>query len=146
MNGWSRAEWALRVDRALGTARSVNLGAGLPAGLVDHLDTSARSFHCENGIIGMGPTPAGRGIAELPNASSTPVSLAPGAAVLPLDMSFGLIRGGHLEVSVLGAYQVAVNGDLANWSSPASPVPAVGGAMDIAIGIRRLVVMMHHLD
>jgi 3-oxoacid CoA-transferase subunit B len=147
MIGWTTAQWAQRVDRALGAARVVNLGAGLPATLVDHLDTSARYYHCENGLVGMGPTPPpAQATIELPNANSQAVSLVPGAAALPIDLSFGLIRAGHIEASVLGAYQVGVNGDFANWSAPFSLVPGVGGAMDIAAGVPRIVLMMRHLS
>lgn len=144
--GWMIGEWAERVAQALEGARYVNLGVGMPAKLPQYLLGRLDAlFHCENGIIGTGPSPDESEIVpELIDASTDPVTLQRGAAIVPLDVSFSIIRGGHLDATVLGAFQVSASGDLANWSNPATPVAGVGGAMDLALGARLTCVMMHH--
>lgn len=124
----------------------VNLGIGLPSSVAEHLPTGLDVvIHCENGMVGMGP-PAREG-SEDPNlvdAGKRPVTLLPGGAYMTHTDSFAIIRGGHLDACVLGAYEVAANGDLANWSLGGTTVPAVGGAMDLAVGAQRVWVMTRH--
>ncbi|MGD9996838.1 MAG: 3-oxoacid CoA-transferase subunit B [Ilumatobacteraceae bacterium] len=141
----SRDELAREVALVLREGWYVNLGIGLPSLVAAHVPRRREVvIHCENGIVGMGP-PAAPG-AEDPNlvdAGKQAVTLAPGGAYISHADSFALIRGGHLDACVLGAYEVAANGDLANWSL-GSNVPAVGGAMDLAIGAERVLVMTQH--
>lgn len=144
--GWTWEVWAERVAQTLDGARYVNVGVGIPAKLPQLLAGRVELlFQCENGILGTGPPPPGDAtVPELIDASTNPVTLQRGAAIVPLDTSFAIIRGGHLDATILGAFQVSARGDLANWSSPSAPVAGVGGAMDIAIGAKRTCVMMHH--
>jgi 3-oxoadipate CoA-transferase, beta subunit len=125
----------------------VNLGLGLPTPVADHVSASRDVvFHSENGILGMGPAPASGAVDPwLVNASKKPVTLHPGAALFHQADSFAMIRGGHIDLCVLGAFEVADNGDLANWTiSSGDRTPAVGGAMDLAAGARRIWVLMEH--
>jgi 3-oxoadipate CoA-transferase beta subunit len=141
----TRDEMAREVALALHEGWYVNLGIGLPSLVAAHVPPAREVvFHCENGIVGMGP-PAAPG-SEDPNlvdAGKRAVTLARGGAYISHADSFALIRGGHLDACVLGAYEVAANGDLANWSL-GSNVPAVGGAMDLAIAAKRVLVMTQH--
>ncbi|MGH8795578.1 MAG: 3-oxoacid CoA-transferase subunit B, partial [Caldimonas sp.] len=126
----------------------VNLGIGLPTLVANHLPKEREIFlHSENGLLGMGPAPApGAEDYDLINAGKQPVTLLPGGAYFHHADSFAMMRGGHLDICVLGAFQVSVRGDLANWSTGgADAIPAVGGAMDLAIGARRTFVMMEQL-
>lgn len=125
----------------------VNLGIGLPTLVANHVpDGREVIYHSENGILGMGPSPApGEGDPELINAGKEPVTIVPGAAYVHHTDSFLIMRGGHLDISVLGAFQVAANGDLANWATNDDDFPpAVGGAMDLAVGARRVLVLTTH--
>ena len=125
----------------------VNLGIGLPTLVANHLPRDREIFlHSENGILGMGPAPAaGEEDWDLINAGKQPVTLLAGGAYFHHADSFAMMRGGHLDICVLGAFQVAVNGDLANWhTGAADAIPAVGGAMDLAVGAKRTFVMMEH--
>ncbi|QDC03315.1 3-oxoacid CoA-transferase subunit B [Mesorhizobium sp. 8] len=125
----------------------VNLGIGLPTLVADHIPTEREVIlHSENGILGMGPLPApGEADPWLVNAGKENVTLVKGAALFHHGDSFAMIRGGHLDLCVLGAFEVAENGDLANWSTSASDrVPAVGGAMDLGAGARNVWVMTTH--
>src|SRR5438477_1477615 len=138
---------AARLARDIPEGWSVNLGIGIPT-LVGNYVPPEREvvFHSENGIIGMGPAPAPETINRwLINASSQYVTLRPGASFVSHSDSFALVRGGHLDLCVLGAFQVAENGDLANWArSDDDNAPAIGGAMDLAARARRLGVVMEH--
>jgi 3-oxoadipate CoA-transferase beta subunit len=126
----------------------VNLGIGLPTLIANHLPAGREVIlQSENGIIGMGPAPApGAEDYDLTNAGKQPVTLLPGGAFFHHADSFAMMRGGHLDICVLGAFQVSARGDLANWhTGAAGAIPAVGGAMDLAIGAKRTFVMMEHL-
>jgi 3-oxoadipate CoA-transferase beta subunit len=137
-----------RVARDIPEGWYVNLGIGLPTLVVQHLPTGREVVvHSENGILGMGAPPArGEEDPDLINAGKEPVTILPGGAYLHHADSFALIRGGHIDVCVLGAFQVSASGDLANWHTGADgAIPAVGGAMDLATCAKRVFVMMEHL-
>jgi 3-oxoadipate CoA-transferase beta subunit len=146
--GWSRDGIAERVAQDIPNGSYVNLGIGIPE-LVARFVPAGRTlvYHTENGLLGMGPSPAaGQGDPELINAGKRRVTMMPGAAFFDQATSFAMIRGGHLDLSVLGAMQVAANGDLANWSTGADDaIPAVGGAMDLVAGVKRVFVMTTHV-
>ena len=148
MNKWNRDQMAARVAQDIPEGAYVNLGIGLPTMVANHLPKNREVFlHSENGILGMGPAPAaGFEDYDLINAGKQPVTLMPGGAYFHHADSFGMMRGGHLDICVLGAFQVSVKGDLANWhTGAADAIPAVGGAMDLAIGAKKTYVMMEHL-
>ena len=144
----TRDQMAVRVAVDIPEGAYVNLGIGLPTLVANHLPREREIFlHSENGILGMGPAPLqGFEDWDLINAGKQPVTLLAGGAFFHHADSFGMMRGGHLDICVLGAFQVAVNGDLANWhTGGADAIPAVGGAMDLAVGAKRTFVMMEHL-
>jgi 3-oxoadipate CoA-transferase beta subunit len=144
---YSREQMAARVAGDIKEGMYVNLGIGLPTLVSNFLPRDREVFlHSENGILGMGPAPApGDEDPELINAGKQPVTLLPGGCFFHHGDSFAMMRGGHLDICVLGAFQVSVNGDLANWHTGApDAIPAVGGAMDLAIGARDVWVMMEH--
>lgn len=145
--GWTRDEMARRLALDIADGSYVNLGIGIPE-LVARYVPEGRTliYHTENGLLGMGPSPApGQGDPELINAGKRQVTAIPGAAYFHHADSFAMIRGGHLDLSVLGAMQVACNGDLANWSTgEADAIPAVGGAMDLVAGVKLVYVITQH--
>jgi 3-oxoadipate CoA-transferase beta subunit len=139
---------AERVARDIPDGAYVNLGIGLPTLVANVLAKDREIFlHTENGLLGMGPAPEkGSEDPDLINAGKQPVTALPGAAYFHHADSFAMMRGGHLDICVLGAFQVSVTGDLANWhTGEPDAIPAVGGAMDLAIGAKRTFVMMEHL-
>lgn len=147
MGKWTKDQMAARVARDIADGAVVNLGIGLPTLVANHLgDGKEVMLHSENGVIGMGPAPAaGEEDYDLINAGKQPVTLKPGGAFFHHADSFAMMRGGHLDICVLGAFQVAGNGDLANWHTGApDAIPAVGGAMDLATGAKATWVMMEH--
>lgn len=147
MKRFTRDEIAQRVARDIPEGCYVNLGIGLPTLVANHLEPSKDIFlHSENGILGMGPAPApGAEDDDLINAGKQPVTLLTGGAYFHQADSFAMMRGGHLDICVLGAFQVSRTGDLANWHTGApDAIPAVGGAMDLASGAKRVFVMMEH--
>ena len=147
MKRFTRDEIAQRVARDIPEGAYVNLGIGLPTMVGNHLDRSKEIFlQSENGLLGMGPAPApGDEDEDLINAGKQPVTLLTGGAFFHHADSFAMMRGGHLDICVLGAFQVSERGDLANWHTGApDAIPAVGGAMDLAIGAKKVFVMMEH--
>ncbi len=145
MNKLSREQMAARVARDIPEGAYVNLGIGLPTTVANFLPADKEIFlQSENGLLGMGPAPApGHEDLDLINAGKQPVTLLTGGCYFHHADSFAMMRGGHLDICVLGAFQVSVHGDLANWSTGAADaIPAVGGAMDLAIGAKQVFVMM----
>jgi 3-oxoadipate CoA-transferase beta subunit len=148
MNRWTREEMAARVARDIPEGAVVNLGIGLPTLVANYLPRDREVIlHSENGVLGMGPAPPkGEEDYDLINAGKSPVTLLPGGCFFHHADSFAMMRGGHLDICVLGAFQVSVRGDLANWhTGEPGAIPAVGGAMDLAIGARQTFVMMELL-
>jgi len=147
VNGWTREEMARRLAADIPDGAYVNLGIGMPELVVQFVPRDREFvFQTENGLLGMGPAPpAGSEDPELINAGKKAVSAIPGAAYFHHADSFTMIRGGHIDVCVLGAMQVSARGDLANWSTgEADAIPAVGGAMDLVAGVKRILVITEH--
>ena len=145
--GWTREEMARRAALDIPNGSYVNLGIGIPE-LVARFVPEGREviYHTENGLLGMGPASDDGGEPELINAGKKRISAIPGAAYFHHADSFSMIRGGHLDICVLGAMQVAENGDLANWSTGApDAIPAVGGAMDLVAGVKTIYVITQHV-
>jgi 3-oxoadipate CoA-transferase, beta subunit len=143
----TRDQLAMRVARDIWEGAYVNLGIGLPTLVANHLPADREIIlHTENGLLGMGPAPPpGEEDFDLINAGKQPVTALPGAAYFHHADSFAMMRGGHLDICVLGGFQVSITGDLANWHTGApDAIPAVGGAMDLAIGAKSVFVMMEH--
>jgi len=143
-----RNQIAARVARDIPEGAYVNLGIGLPTLVANHIPGDREVIlHSENGVLGIGPRPApGREDEDLIDAGKSPVTLLAGGSYFHHADSFGMIRGGHIDICVLGAFQVAANGDIANWhTGEADAIPAVGGAMDLAAGAKQVFVTMEHL-
>ncbi len=144
---WTRDQMAQNVARDIAEGMVVNLGIGLPTLVANHFASDCEVLlHSENGVLGMGPAPApGQEDYDLTNAGKQAVTLQPGGSFFHHADSFAMMRGGHIDICVLGAFQVAASGDLANWHTGApGAIPGVGGAMDLATGAKRTYVMMQH--
>lgn len=145
--GWSREEMAKRAAQDIPDASYVNLGVGIPEMVAQYIPKDREViYHTENGMLGMGPAPADKQAdLELINAGNKPVTAIPGASYFHHADSFAIIRGGHLDICVLGALQVSEQGDLANWSTGApDAIPSVGGAMDLVVGVKTIYVITQH--
>ncbi|HHH28031.1 MAG TPA: CoA transferase subunit B [Polyangiaceae bacterium] len=144
---WTKQEMAERAAKEIAPGSIVNLGIGLPTLVADYLPENADVwFHSENGLLGMGPFPyEGDEDPQLINAGKQTVTVVPGGSFFDSATSFSMIRGGHVDLAILGAMQVAMNGDLANWWIPNGKMMGIGGAMDLASGAKRILVLTRHV-
>ena len=143
---YSTEDMARRAAREIPEGSLVNLGIGLPTQVADYLPEGHAWLHSENGLLGMGPFPyEGEEDPNLINAGKQTVTVLPGGSTFDSAASFGMIRGGHVDLAILGAMQVSAGGDLANWAVPGGKVMGIGGAMDLASGCRRVIAMMQHV-
>ena len=143
---WSTEDMARRAAREIAEGSIVNLGIGLPTQVADYLAEGHAWLHSENGLMGTGPFPyEGDEDSSLINAGKQTVTVLPGGSTFDSASSFAMIRGGHVDLAILGAMQVSATGDLANWAVPNGKIMGIGGAMDLASGCRRVIAMMQHV-
>lgn len=147
MDGWSRSQIAARAGLELGDGECVNLGIGLPTLVTEHLPPGPDVIvHTENGVLGAGPAPLpGLADPDLVDAGTQPITVLPGASFFSSSTSFAMIRGGHVDTTILGAMEVSAGGDLANWAVPGHLVRGIGGAMDLVTGAGRVIVLTEHV-
>jgi len=143
---WTREQMIRRAAAEVQSGEVVNLGIGMPTEVANYIDPASNvTLQSENGLLGMGPYPAEDEVdARLINAGKETVTALPGASLFDSAQSFAMIRGGHIDLAILGGLEVACNGDLANWTVPGKLITGMGGAMDLAAGARRLVVVQNH--